>query len=256
MEKLRSQFTGAASNELSSMGGGVSGFAGITPEMFQEFIKSNPDIGQGLIDQGKGYLDEEKAMGPYDFQGTYDSRLANLRALDAPLEDRYMMSNWDNQFGRGVLSSDTGGYQTEGIQRGFNAKDIQRHDTAFGQAMGLGDQYNNIRQMLQSAGLNFQGAGANDMASRFARAMEMFGTGQQAESLKAQRAQGFLGGASSIDQFLANLMTMQGNLAAQKSGSNVAAYAPSNTAALAADAQAAKMGGQIMGAAMSMIPGG
>jgi hypothetical protein len=220
MAKFRQALLDAGMGQLGQQGKGVPGFAGITPEMFQEFMMANNNQGQDWMNQSRGYLDQERAMGPYDFQGTYNDRLANMRAQDQPREDRLRYNNWDNQFGRGILDSTGGQYQTQGVEEAFGNQDLRRHDTAFGQAMGLGDQYNQIRQMLQSAGLNFGQAGQGQVADRFARANEMFGTGQQAETLGAQRGLGYLGGVGGMDQFLANLMQMQSNQGSQQSAAN------------------------------------
>lgn len=240
MQAVREMLMGAFGTEMGQLGQSAGGFLGITPEMFAEFERSNQnDISPEFLDASRGYLAEEQGMGPYDFDAFYADRLANMRALDAPLEERGRLGNIENQFGRGVLASTAGGYQTEGLERALASKDLMRHEGAFGQAMGRGDQYNQIRQMLQQAAAGFGQAGTGMVQDRFKRAMDLFGAGQQAETLGAQRASGFLGDVGGIDQFLANLMTMSGNLGAQRSGAQLASFGPMFNAAMASDQRSA-----------------
>lgn len=242
-QMLRSGFLNAAMGQLGGLGQSTGGYMGITPQMLAEFGLSNNDLGQRLMDAGQGYLNEEQAMGPYDFDKMYQERLANMRALDAPLEERGRLGSIQSQFGKGILASTAGGYQTEGLERALAAKDLMRHDSAFNQALSGEQQYMQNRQMLQNAGLNFNLQGNNSVQQRFARAMDMFGLGQQAETLGSQRANSYLGGVGSIDQFMANLMSMGGQLGSMRSGANQGAYAP----LIQAQMQQSQMGADFLG---------
>jgi hypothetical protein len=256
MEALRKGFLGNSMDALGGQENSVPGFLGISPEMWQQFQDSNKGMGQDFMDASRGYLKEEQQMGPYDFQGTYDDRLKNMRQQDQPYEDRTMSQNFDNQYGKGVLASTAGQYQTEGLQDSFNRKDLQRHDTAFDQAMGLGDQYDRRRQMLQQAGATFGGMGQGTVENRFARAMAMFGGGQDAENARMGRAGGYMQGMGGLDQFFANLMQMSGNMGAQRSNANAQAWNPYIQSHMNSDAAGNDFLGQVIGGMTIPFGGG
>lgn len=312
MQMLRGGFLNAAMSQLGQLGGGVPGYLGIPPELFNEFGLSNflvdqlgqpnasirdfyapetPDNPmQDFLGASRGFLGELGAMGPYDFDQTYASRLANMRALDAPLEQRGRLGNIEDQYGGGILASTAGSYQTEGLERALAAKDLMRHDSAFGQALGLGDQLNQRRNALMQGALGF-GQAAGDLGlgfmdrnltgqqlgisrdamsaelqmaiqqlmqgraeNRFGRAMSLFGAGQEAEHLGSQRAGGFLNNIGSMDQFLANLLQSSSNIGAQKSGAMSNAFSPFVQAKMAQDAMGADFFGQLFSAATGFLP--
>lgn len=234
--------------QAGQLGQSAGGFLGITPEMFAEFERSNMnDLSPDFINASRGYLSEEQGMGPYNFDDIYSKQLGLMRDLDLPAEQRTAQSALDTLFGKGILASDAGRYQTEALGNVLSQRDVMRQLGASDVALARGDQYNQIRQMLQQASLGFGGAGSGLIRDRFNRAMELFGAGQEAEHLGSQRTMGYLGGLGAQDQFLANLMQLSGNLGAQRSGANLGAGQVYTQAKMAQDQMFADLVGGILG---------
>lgn len=304
MQQQYGMLGGAFQNALMNSQSGVPGYAGVTGPLFNEFGLANyatdqlgapwRDIGnigsyyapdlpdtamQGFLGASNQFTQQAQGMQPYDIDAETQRQLGLMRAADAPAEQKGMMANWDNQFGKGILSSTPGQYQSQALMDSYQTKDLQRQLGAYQNALGgaqahmqqqgllgnlglgYGQAAGDLGNMLfgnQLAGQNFlanldaQRAGINmnqfgvDMASnqlagqrvadRFGRAMDMFGAGQGASSNQAQQAMGFLSGQGSIDSYLANLLGLGGNLASQRSASNVNAYNPLVQARTAQDA--------------------
>jgi hypothetical protein len=165
------------------------------------------------------------------------------------------MSNADDQWGKGILASTAGQYQTAGMETGLAQKDLMRHDSAFGQAGQAQGLDMATRQMLMNASQGFGGLANQVGNDRFGRMMGLFGAGQNAENSRVGRASGYLGGVGSIDQFMANMFQMSGNMGAQQSQANQGAWQPYVQAKMMNDQFGMDFLGGLMGG-MSMPIGG
>lgn len=155
---------------------------------------------------------------------TFGDRLGLLRDLAKADENRFFQSNLESQYGKGILASSAGQYQTGAALDALNRADTQRQITAmdfansdFQNALSqqalenqtVGNQrafFGNLSQGLNSLGM--QGAGlesqnqqyltesANSrVMERFQRAMQMFGAEQSAyqTDMNAQTANANIG---------------------------------------------------------------
>lgn len=138
---------------------------------------------------------------------TFSNRLDLLRQLSKADENQFFQSNLESQYGKGILASSAGQYQTGAALDALNRADTQRQLTAmdfagqdFNQALsqqalenqtvaGQRGFFGNLAGQLNSLGM--QGAGLesqnqqyltesanNRVMERFARAMNMFGANQ------------------------------------------------------------------------------
>lgn len=272
---IRDMFSSGIGGFLGQAYGGVPGYGGISPELMNEFGLANYDIGnlyapqvpdtamQNFLNASGDFLGRAQNMPQFDIQGETQKQLDLMRQYDAPYEQRGMMQNWDQQFGRGILDSTAGQYQTQAIADSFHQKDLARQMQAYQNALA-GGQFNLAQQgQYAQQGLGF-GQAAGDLgnlsfgqqyalnqlggqraADRFARAQGLFGLGQGAQQTGVQNALGLLSGQGQIDSFLANLMGLGGNLGSQRSAANNAAYSPMVGARAAQDAA---IGGLVGGA--------
>jgi hypothetical protein len=258
MEMLRQGFLNNAMGELGGMGQSSGGYLGISPEMFAEFQQSGKGMGamgNMFRDASRGYLEQEQGMEDFNFQDTYEDRLGNMRALDQDWDRQARMGNADDQWGKGILASTAGQYQTQGFEEAMAKKDLMRHDSAFGQAGQAQGLDMAQRQMLMNGAMGFGGLANQVGNDRFARMMGLFGAGQNAENSRMGRAQGYLGGVGSIDQFMANMFQMSGNMGAQQSQANQGAWAPYVQSKMMNDQFGMDFLGGLMGG-MSMPVGG
>ena len=324
MQQMRTLLGDSAFNSIMQSQSGVPGYAGVTQPLFNEFGLANyqtdqlgtpwRDIGnigqyyapdlpdtamQGFLGASNDFLSRAQSMPQFDIAGETQNQLDLMRAADAPYEQRGMMANWDDQFGKGILSSTPGQYQSQALMDSYNQKDIQRQLAARQAALGQGqfqlDQQNQYAQQglgfgqaagdlgnmlfgnqlagqgflanldAQRAGINAQQFGV-DMASnqlagtrvqdRFARAMDMFGMGQNAAANQSQIGLGYLSGQGDIDAYLANLIGLGGNLGSQRSAANTNAYSPLVQARGAQDSAIQGWTSGALGAAMGGMGGG
>lgn len=273
---IRDMFSSGIGGFLGQAYGGVPGYGGISPELMREFGLANYDINnlyapdvpdtamQNFLGASGDFLGRAQSMQPFDIQGETQKQLDLMRQYDAPYEQRGMMQNWDQQFGKGILDSTAGQYQTQAIADSFHQKDLARQMQAYQQALAggefqLGQQgmYANLGQQLgmgagELGNMTFgQQYALNQLAGqraqdRFARAQGLFGLGQGAQQTGVQNALGLLSGTGQIDSFLANLMGLGGNLGSQRSAANNAAYQPMVDARMAQDASIAGFTSQFL----------
>lgn len=166
---LRSQLMGLAGQGATGLGG--ASFGGYMPGLNSAFQGANsaypgtPNLGQlgqqgNTLAQGSNFLGQVGGQLPQvnpqmisglpqvgggDIYGTFQNRLGMLRNMAQPQEQRYLQNNFDNQFGKGILASSAGSYQTEGALNSINQADLQRQQSAYGMA---GDDW--TRQMQAS----------------------------------------------------------------------------------------------------------
>lgn len=243
-QQLQQQLFGQAGQNMPNAG--TLGAAG-------DYANANgpqlPGLAQGIYDQGQGFLNglggnipQVQSQTPNDIYGTFQNRLGLLRQQAAPQEQRYLQNNFEGQFGKGILASSAGGYQTEGALNAINSADLQRQQTAYGMA---GDDYT---RSLQANAQNMQAQGANQNAfltnqglqgtlgsnltglglqgalqqfqlgqgatnDRFGRALSMFGAQNQGLGQA-------LGGLSGIGNIPIQLAQLGANVGSQQSQGN------------------------------------
>lgn len=302
-QQLRSGLLGFANDQLGQYGGGTGGFQGVPQSLYDEFSRSqqgtlpqqymDPQGYAGLMSQYGGLAQQfgnqvgtptglEGLLSQYQQAGSgafnrlqgadpsqvFANRYQQLNSLDAQRQQRLMGSNFDSQFGRGILSSTAGQYQTQGLQDSFNqqalgnqinAQDFATQDyqnnignlLGFGNAqqgtlgamqgldlgrlqgsLGAGQAYGGMES--QTYGRNMDSANLTNFLTqqRFGNASNLFGLGQQAGQQQLGAASMGLQGVGGIDAYIANLIGLGGNLGSARSAANVAASGGNMQAAI------------------------
>jgi len=192
---------GGLAQALGLADGSVPGAANLPTTPFGNFFNQ----AQNALGRANGLSEREFALP--DTQATFGSRLGLLRDLAKADENQFFQRNLDSQFGKGILASSAGQYQSGAALDALNRADLQRQLTAqdFAQqdwanafarqqlenqtVAGQRNFFGNLAGQLNAAGM--QGAGlesqnqqyltesANSrVMERFARAMNMFGAQQ------------------------------------------------------------------------------
>lgn len=260
-EMLRGKYTNVLESGLDSMLAprqNVGGFGAISPELYQEFLASNNAANpeafydksgfDSILGQNYGMANtanaEAQRMLSQGFEGNMGNFLSLLRAQAAPGENNMLQGNYDKQFSRGILGSTAGAYQTQGITEGLGQADLARQLQAYGMSQDAINQAVARASGFSNAYMGMEGDAANRMfgvnnaiynrtTDRFARANNLFNTGQGADSMNFARAlqtagagAGFLSGQNAELQQLMNSMfgagAMQSNANNQAMANQIA----------------------------------
>ena len=189
MQQMRTLLGDSAFNSIMQSQSGVPGYAGVTQPLFNEFGLANystdqlgtpwKDIGnigqyyapelpdtamQGFLGASNDFTNRAQSMPQFDIATETQNQLDLMRQADAPYEQRGMMANWDNQFGKGVLSSTPGQYQSQALMDSYQQKDIQRQLAARQAALGQGQFQLGQQNQYAQQGLGF-GPAAGDLGT-------------------------------------------------------------------------------------------
>lgn len=253
-------------NPTSNVFGSPQVFSGLLSQSGQTAQNLYGQVGQGLpstsgansyLNAGQGFLNN--ATG-FNLPGQEATNLQRLRSQAQFGESQAQQNNLENQFGRGVLASTAGGYQTQGLNQALQTADVQRQALAHQMAMGdqsqmlqnsvgasnagygylqgiqglQGGQLNQANQALggyqnlqqtgygQSFANNSYGNDTTNQA--FQQAMSLFGAGMNSNQQQfGQQNQAYNQGQANslnIGGYLQGLLGLGGNLGALSSGAS------------------------------------
>lgn len=238
-------------NNLMNQAGGTAG------NLFGQVGQGVPgaDYAQGYMNAGQNFLGQATGM---DVNQRAASYLDNMRQMAQFGETQAQRNNIENQFGRGVLASTAGGYQTQGLNQALMSADAQRqmqaHQMAMqdqqsllGNAINAGNTgygylgqnqalqsaqlqnalaaqsgYQNMQQVGYGQGYQNNAYGQNAVNQAFTNAMNMFGVGQNAQQQQYAQASGlYQGGLSNnlnVGSYLQTLLGQGSNMGNLASG--------------------------------------
>lgn len=253
-------------NPTSNVFGSPQVFSGLLNQSGQTAQNLYGQVGQGLpstsgatsyLNAGQGFLNN--ATG-FNLPGQEATNLQRLRSQAQFGESQAQQNNLENQFGKGVLASTAGGYQTQGLNQALQTADVQRQQLAHQMALGdqsqmlqnsvgasnagygylqgiqglQGGQLNQANQALggyqnlqqtgygQSFANNSYGNDTTNQA--FQQAMSLFGTGMNSQQQQfGQQNQAYNQGQANslnIGGYLQGLLGLGGNLGALSSGAS------------------------------------
>jgi hypothetical protein len=252
MQGMRNTFMGGFNTGMDRMNTrqNVGGFGAITPEMLGNFNQFSQGMDPTQL-QGLGDQFAQGAAMPFDQR--YSQLLELMRNSDAFGTGIARQGNIQDQFGKGVLASTAGEYQTRGFEGAMGDLDLQRQLSSFGLAQG------ESQRQAENAALFNQMAGQR-VQDRFMRAMDLFGMGEDINA--SQQAMGFnqaqlgAGGVQGMDQFLASLIGLGGDLGSQQSAANIGANQGNLQAAQAHAGAMSSLFGNVLGGIAGGMGGG
>lgn len=196
---------------------GAQGYGAVSPELANTFLGNQGNVntaGNNYLGVGNNFLGQ---AANFDVQGQEAQNLARLRASAQFGENQAQQNNLESQFGRGILASTAGQYQTQGLNSAIQTADVQRQGLAH--SMALGDQTGYLQNAIGASN-----AGTGYLNSMFGNALGLFGAGQGVNQQQFNQNFGLYnqGQANNLNigSYLTSLLGLGGNLGALSSGAS------------------------------------
>jgi hypothetical protein len=235
-------------NNLSQGPANLNGFGGISPQLYGAFqgyagspynapganIYGNQQAYNGLMTQaGNAAGGLFNQLGGFNLQNQESNNLNALRSQAQFGESQAQQNNLESQFGKGILASTAGQYQTQGLNNSLQMADVQRQQLAhqmamsdqqsiLGSALNATSGYNNLQQTGYGQNYQNQVFGNNAANQMFGNALNLFGAGQAANQQSfGQNASLWNQGQANnlgVGSYLSGLLGMGGSLGSLASG--------------------------------------